>query len=84
LLEEIYICTQHLEGMSYSDVLAMPTYERRFFLGQKTRELSKQKEEIEKTKEQQKTKNSKGSRTTRVSGEALKNKIKSGELPINQ
>jgi hypothetical protein len=83
LLEEIYICTQHLKGMSYSDVLAMPTYERRFFLGQKTRELSKQQEDMEKAKEQQQSKGSKGSRSTRVSGEALKNKIKSGELPTS-
>ena len=70
--------------MSYSDVLAMPTYERRFFLGQKTRELVKQEEQMEKSKEQQQSKNSKGSRTTRVSGEALKNKIKSGDLPTTQ
>lgn len=67
--------------MNYSDVLAMPTYERRFFLGQKTRELVKKEEQMEKNREQQQSKNSKGSRTTRVSGDALKNKIKSGELP---
>lgn len=70
--------------MTYSDVLAMPTYERRFFLGQKTRELVKKEEQMEKSNEQQKYKNSKGSRTTRVSGEALKNKIKSGDLPTTQ
>lgn len=69
--------------MSYSDVLAMPTYERRFFLGQKTREFEKKEEQMEKNKEQQQSKGSKGSRTTRVSGNALKNKIKSGELPTN-
>jgi hypothetical protein len=70
--------------MSYSDVLAMPTYERRFFLGQKTREFEKQEEHMEKSKEKQQSKNSRGSRTTRVSGEALKNKIKSGDLPTTQ
>ena len=70
--------------MTYSDVLAMPTYERRFFLGQKTRELVKKEEQMEKSNEQQQSKNSKGSRTTRVSGEALKNKIKSGDLPTTQ
>jgi hypothetical protein len=70
--------------MSYSDVLAMPTYERRFFLGQKTREYEKQEEQMEKSKEQQKSRTSKGSRTTRVSGDALKNKIKSGDLPTTQ
>jgi hypothetical protein len=70
--------------MSYSDVLAMPTYERRFFLGQKTRDLVKQEEQMEKSKEQSQSRNSKGSRTTKVSGDALKNKIKSGDLPTNQ
>ena len=70
--------------MTYSDVLAMPTYERRFFLGQKTRELAKREEQMEKNKEQQQSKSSKGSRTTRVSGEALKNKIKRGDLPTTQ
>jgi hypothetical protein len=82
-LEEIYICTQHIKGLSYSEVMAMPTYERRFFLGQKTREITRQEEQMEKAREQQTNKNSKGSRTTKVSGEALKNRIKSGELPLN-
>lgn len=61
----------------------MPTYERRFFLGQKTREITRHEEQMEKAREQQKSNNSKGSRTTKVSGEALKNKIKSGDLPLN-
>lgn len=82
-MEEIYICTQHIKGLSYSEVMAMPTYERRFFLGQKTREITRQEEQMEKAREQQTNKNSKGSRTTKVSGEALKNRIKSGELPLN-
>jgi hypothetical protein len=39
---------------------------------------------MKETREEQQTKkNSKGSRTTKVSGEALKNRIKSGELPLN-
>lgn len=59
----------------------MPTYERRFFLGLLTKERRDREEQIEKMKEQAQNKSGKGSRTTRVSGEALKNKIKSGEIP---
>jgi hypothetical protein len=35
LLEEIYLCTQHLDGFGYSDVLLLPVYERRFYLNLK-------------------------------------------------
>ena len=38
-------------------------------------------EHMEKMQEQQQTKSSKGSRSTRVSGEALKNKMRSGDIP---
>ena len=76
LLEEIYICTQYLKGMSYNDVLSMPTYERRFFLGLLNKESREREERIEEMKAKAQTKGGKGSRTTRVSGNALKNKIK--------
>ena len=80
MLEEIYICTQHLKGFTYSDVLALPTYERRYFLGLLTKDVREREEQAEKMKEQAQTKGGKGKRSTRVSGEALKNKIKSGEV----
>ena len=79
-MEEIYICTQHLKGFTYSDVLALPTYERRYFLGLLTKDAKQREEQIEKLKEKNKTTTGKGSRQTRVSGDALKNKIKSGEV----
>lgn len=67
--------------MSYSDVLAMPTYERRFFIGMLTRDIVKKQEQIDELQAQAKTNTSKGNRTTRVSGTALKTKMKSGEIP---
>lgn len=67
--------------MTYQDVLMMPTYERRFFIGQLTRDVMQKNEHMEKMQEQQQTKGSKGSRSTRVSGEALKNKMRSGDIP---
>lgn len=72
---------QHINGASYADVLSMPTCERRFFLGLLTKDKQTQQEHMEKMKEEAQVKNGKGQRTTRVSGEALKNKMKSGEIP---
>lgn len=81
LLEEIYLCTQRLNNFTYSDVLAMPTYERRYYLSLFIRETQKKQEFLEETNQNNVNKNSKGSRTTRVSGDALKNKLMSGQIP---
>lgn len=61
----------------------MPVYERRFFLGLLTKQNLERAEKVEEMKEQSKTKGSKGSRTSTVSGQALKNKIKGGDLPLS-
>jgi hypothetical protein len=61
----------------------MPIYERRFFLGLLTKEHTEKQAKMEEMKEQAKTKGAKGSRTTTVSGQALKNKIKGGDLPLS-
>jgi len=60
----------------------LPTYERRFFLGLLTKDARQREEDLEAMKEQQQTKGGKGTRQTRVSGEALKNRMKTGSLPI--
>ena len=67
--------------MSYSDVLAMPTYERRFFLGLLNRDVIQRQEHMEEMKEKAQSKGGKGTRQTRVSGDALKSKMKSGQIP---
>ena len=79
----MYICTQYLKGVSYSDVLAMPTYERRFFLSMLTKEAREREEEAERMRDEIRNRNgnSKGSRNTRISGDALKTKMKNGEIP---
>lgn len=69
---------RHLK-MSYADVLSMPVYERRFYLTTFIQENEKQKEKME--TQQMNSTNSKGKRTTKVSGEQLKSKLKSGEIP---
>jgi len=82
-LEEIYICTQLLKGFTYNDVLSMPTYERRFFLGMLTKQKAEEEERVaEMMNNQQGNPNAKGSRQTKVSGQALKNKFKTGEIPL--
>lgn len=76
--EEIYYCVKHI-GLSYSDVLNMSVYERRSYLSLLLNENTKKSEMIE--EENEKLKNKNGSRTTRVSGDQLKAKLKSGEIP---
>jgi hypothetical protein len=59
----------------------MSVYERRIYLSHLLNERVKKTEAIEEQKEQIINKNAKGSRTTRVSSDQLKAKIKSGEIP---
>ncbi len=82
MLEEIYICTQHLAGFTYTDVLALPVYERRFFLSLKARDVNNQKEHYEEQTQSAKS-NSKGNRTSTVTGDALKSRMKNGDIPLN-
>jgi len=71
-----------MDGFTYSDVLALPVYERRYFLSLKAREINKQKEHHEEQTKAAKS-NSKGNRSSTVSGDALKNRIKNGDIPLN-
>lgn len=68
--------------MTYNDVLSMPTYERRFFLGLLTKETKEREDKMEEMKEKSQTKGTKGNRTTKVSGEGLKNRMKNGDIPL--
>jgi hypothetical protein len=58
----------------------MPTAERRFHLGLLVKNKQEENERIEQMKNNQST--GKGSKQTKVSGDALKSKIKSGEIPL--
>jgi hypothetical protein len=57
----------------------MPTYERRFFIGLKTKD--NKRKEMEAEKERELIRSSGSRKKNSVSGDALKNKIKSGEIP---
>lgn len=63
--------------MTYQDALSTPTYERKFFLSILVNENKKKSEMAEDSKHR----GSKGVRSTTISGEALKSKMKSGEIP---
>jgi hypothetical protein len=67
--------------MTYQDVLSSPTYERRFFLNMLIGENKKKEEAIEERKQQSQNSNARGTRTSRVGGEQLKSKLKSGQIP---
>ncbi len=57
------MCVKHL-NMTYTDVWNMPTYERRFFIETFTKEMTKQREEMDKMK----SSSARGTRTTKIMG----------------
>jgi hypothetical protein len=59
--------------------MGMSVYERRNYLSLLLNENTKKTEMIE--EQNQNIKSGNGSRTSRVSGEALKSKLKSGQIP---
>ena len=61
-------------------MLSMPTYERRFFLTTFINENEKKREQIEEQTANA-TSSGNGKRTTKVSGDQLKARLKSGEIP---
>jgi hypothetical protein len=71
-----------MKNVTYSDVLSMPTYERRYFLGLLLKTNSERQEQVENMKQDAVNRNAKGNRTTTISGDQLKAQIKSGQLPI--
>jgi hypothetical protein len=74
---------QYLKGVTYSDVMAMPTYERRFFLGLLTKDAREREEKTEEMRQNyQNNNNSKGSRSTRISGGQLKTRMQNGDIPL--
>ena len=63
-LQEIDACRKYL-GIPYSDLMRMPTSERRFFMNE---HINKKEKEVE----SKTVSTGKDSRTTKVSGEAVK------------
>jgi hypothetical protein len=49
LLDEIYYLIRHA-NFSYEDLVKIPTYERKYFIGKLSEEFQKRAEQIEKSK----------------------------------
>ncbi len=82
-MEEIFLFTQHIKNFTYNDVMNMPTGYRRYFLSLKLRENSKQQELIEKQREEQNNQSAKGTRSKKISGDTLKLRMESGDIPLS-
>lgn len=80
VLEEAFIVMQQLKT-PYSDVMMMPVYERRFFINMLLKQREKQQEYID-NQSTTTNKNAKGNRKSTISGDALKSKMKTGEIPL--
>lgn len=57
----------------------MPTNERRFYLARHHRRMSEQEEKIKDKKQSV----GKGKRSTSISGDALKSRMKNGDIPLS-
>lgn len=68
---------QHLD-LGYNDVMSMPTAERRYHLGKLLKAYHKQQDQ-----QQSQSKSNGKSRTTTISGDQLKNKLRAGQIPNN-
>ena len=62
--------------------MAMPSYERRFFLSLLTKNRKEQEEKMKEMQEKNQNKNAKGKRQTRVGGDQLKTRMKNGDIPL--
>ena len=67
--------------MGYNDAMMMPTYERRYFINLMIKQNEKRIETIE-NQQVKNGSNSKGNRQSKISGDALKTKMMSGEIPL--
>ena len=65
---------------SYSDIMKMPTYERRLYIELYKSELEERKERLEEA-QNNRSSGVKGTRTKTISGQALKSKMKNNEIP---
>lgn len=49
MLDEFYYLSKHV-NMSYSDLMGMPTFERKYFINKLSEEFIKREEQIEKAR----------------------------------
>lgn len=69
-----------MKNFTYSDVMSMPTAERRFYIGLELKKNERVQEQAE--NKPVTTQTSKGTRQTKVSGKAIDSRMRKGDLPI--
>ena len=60
-------------NISYNEIMEMPVHERRFFINIFTEQREKEEEKLEELRNNSNMSSSKGTRTKRISGNAVKN-----------
>lgn len=70
-MEEVWACIEYL-GITYKDVMSMPTWERRFFMEKKKIANKETQDAID---SRMASSSGNGQKTTRISGDQLKNNI---------
>jgi hypothetical protein len=67
-----------MQNFTYDSVMNMPTNERRFYLARHHRRMSEQEEKAKTNKQS----GGKGKRSSSISGDALKTKMRNGDIPL--
>ena len=67
-----------MQNFTYDSVMNMPTNERRFYLARHHRRMSEQEEKTKTNKQS----GGKGKRSSSISGDALKTKMRNGDIPL--
>jgi hypothetical protein len=70
---------KHLK-MSYSDIMVMPTYERRFYIDMFKSDMDKEQDRYDEAKKNNSS-GGKGTRSKTVSGNALKSQMLNNQIP---
>ena len=68
-----------MQNFTYDSVMNMPTNERRFYLARHHRRMSEQEEKTKANKQS----GGKGKRSSSISGDALKSRMKNGDIPLS-
>lgn len=80
-MKEVYALMRVLNGCSYEDAMNMPTRDRKYFLHLFLNENEESESQDGGDNNGKIISQGKGKRTRQVSGEALKQKMKNGEIP---
>jgi hypothetical protein len=67
-----------MKNFTYDSVMNMPTNERRFYLARHYKRMSEQQDNLQTKKHN----GGKGKRSSSISGDALKTRMRNGDIPL--